>query len=91
MANFAKKHSLRETAQKFHVVNPSGAPSKGLALQIIQGYEPRRACTRTRLGLPARIHLPRPVTINQLMQLPIQDMPGPVLRLALEFRKEMIP
>lgn len=37
------------------------------------------------LGL--RLH--RPVTINQLMQLPIQDMPTEILRLALENREEM--
>jgi hypothetical protein len=37
------------------------------------------------LGL--RLH--RPVTINQLMQLPIQDMPTEILAMALEQRKEM--
>jgi hypothetical protein len=36
------------------------------------------------------IHLPRSVTINQLLQLPIQDMPVEILRLAFENRKEMI-
>jgi len=35
------------------------------------------------------IHLPKPVTINQLMQLPIQDMPTEILRLAFENREEM--
>ena len=35
------------------------------------------------------IHLHKPVTINQLMQLPIQDMPTEILRLAFENRKEM--
>ena len=34
------------------------------------------------------IRLPKPVTINQLMQLPIQDMPTEILRLAFENRKE---
>jgi hypothetical protein len=34
------------------------------------------------------IHLHRPVTINQLLQLPIQDMPPEILRLALENREK---
>lgn len=36
------------------------------------------------------IYLHKPVTINQLMQLPIQDMPPEILRLALENREEII-
>jgi hypothetical protein len=35
------------------------------------------------------IHLPKPVTINQLMKLDIQDMPTEILRLAFENREEM--
>lgn len=34
------------------------------------------------------IHLHKPVTINQLLQLPIQDMPTEILRLAFEHREE---
>jgi hypothetical protein len=34
------------------------------------------------------LRIPKPVTINQLLQLPIQDMPPEILRLALENREE---
>jgi hypothetical protein len=89
MALYAKRHSWSEVARKFKVVSPEGKPSKGLAKQIVEGYEPKRPCTRTRIGLPPKIRIPRPVTINQLMQLPIQDMPDEILRLAFENREEM--
>lgn len=89
MGSYAKRHSLKSTAEKFGIVSPTGKPSKGLALQIIQGYEPKRPCTRTRLGLPEKVRFPKPVTVNQLMQLPIQDQPPEILRLALENRMEM--
>lgn len=35
------------------------------------------------------IHPHRPVTINSLLNLPIQDMPAEILRLAFEQREEM--
>ena len=89
MASYRQNHSLSETARKYRIVDPDGRPSTGLVRLIIRGYEPRRSCTRQRLGLPARIRLPRPVTINQLLRLPLQDMPPEILRLALEFREEM--
>ena len=89
MASYARRHSLSDVARKFKIVDPYGYPSKGLAKQIIDGYEPRRPRTRTRIGLPARIRIPKPITINQLMQLPIQDQPTPILRLAFELREEM--
>ncbi|MBE3117662.1 MAG: hypothetical protein IMZ50_02760 [Candidatus Atribacteria bacterium] len=60
-------------------------------MRIIQGYEPKRPITRTRLGLPEKSRIPEPVTINRLMQLPIQDMPPEILRLAFENRTEMKP
>jgi len=41
---------------------------------------------RKKLGI---YFLPKPVTINQLLQLPIQDQPVEILRLALENRTEM--
>ena len=46
---------------------------------------PANAKIRAALG----IHPHRPVTINQLLQLPIQDMPTEILRLAFEHREEM--
>jgi hypothetical protein len=89
MASYARKHSLSDVARKYHVIDPHGRPSRGLVKQIIEGYEPKRPVTRVRIGLPARVHLPRPITINQLMQLPIQDQPPQILRLAFEHREEI--
>ena len=91
MASYHRKHSFTEVARKFGIINPSGRPSRGLAKQIIQGYEPRRPQTRTRIGLPPKAIIPKPVTINQLLQLPIQDMPTEILRLAFENREEYKP
>lgn len=88
MASYAKRHSFTDVARKFGIVDPHGQPSRGLALRIIQGYEPKRPYTRTRIGLPEKLRIPKPVTINQLLQLPIQDMPPEILRLALENREE---
>ena len=42
---------------------------------------------KIQVALGIRLH--RPVTINQLLQLPIQDMPTEILRLAYENREEM--
>ena len=89
MASYHQKHSFTEVARKFGIINPSGLPSKGLAKQIIQGYEPRRKKTRARIGLPEKVRIPKPVTINQLLKLPIQDMPPEILRLAFENREEI--
>jgi hypothetical protein len=91
MASYAKRHSLSKVALKFGIVDPTGHPSRGLALQIIQGYEPKRPTTRTRLGLPEKVSIPKPVTINQLLQLPLQDQPVEILRLAVENRGEWKP
>jgi hypothetical protein len=52
---------------------------------IVHGIIPANPKIQRKLGLYPR----RPVTINQLMQLPIQDQPTPILRLAFEHRKEM--
>ena len=89
MASYARRHSLSDVARKFKIVDPHGGPSRGLAYQIMRGYEPKRPTTRTRIGLPARVSIPQPVTINKLMQLPIQDQPAAILRLALIYREEM--
>lgn len=90
MALYAKKHSFRETAEKFNILGPDGLPSKGLAEQIIKGYEPKKPETRIRIGLPAEI--PAPVhrrTINDHMAHDdLIDMPGPLLAHALLIREE---
>ena len=91
MAIYAKRHTLADVAQKFKIVDPTGKPSSGMVSLIIQGYEPKRPYTRTRIGLPEKARIPKPVTINQLMQLPIQDMPPEILLLALENREEWKP
>ena len=89
MASYARNHSLSNVARKYHIIDPHGKPSRGLVKQIIEGYEPRRSCTRTRIGLPAKIRIPKPVTINQLLRLPLQDQPPQILRLALQYREEI--
>jgi hypothetical protein len=52
---------------------------------LVKGIIPNSKRIRRVLGL--KLH--QPVTINQLLQLPIQDMPTEILRLALENRVEM--
>jgi hypothetical protein len=52
---------------------------------LVHGIVPVNKQIQVALG----IHLHRPVTINQLLQLPIADMPTPILRLAYEHRVEM--
>lgn len=52
---------------------------------MVHGVIPASKNVQHALGL--RLH--KPVTINQLMQLPIQDQPPEILRLALEKRVEM--
>jgi hypothetical protein len=52
---------------------------------LVNGVIPSSKNIQHALGL--RLH--RPVTINQLMQLPIQDQPTEILRLAFENRMEM--
>ena len=89
MASYHQKHSFSEVARKFGIFSPAGCPSRGLAKQIIQGYEPKRPQTRRRIGLPEKVRIPKPVTINQLLQLPIQDMSPEILRLAFENREEI--
>jgi len=54
---------------------------------VTNGIVPNNKAIQNALGIPSRI--PKPVTINQLMQLPIQDMPTLILRLAFENRQEM--
>ena len=91
MARYARKHSRRQVAEKFGIVDPHGQPSKGLVKMLLDGYEPIKPETRIRLGLPPE--LPKPVhhrTIDEhLATDPIQDMPAPLLRWALENRHEM--
>ena len=52
---------------------------------LIRGIIPANKVIQKRLG----IRLPRPVTINQLLQLPLQDQPPQILRLALQYREEI--
>jgi hypothetical protein len=52
----------------------------------VNGNVPVNKKIQRALGIP---RLPHPITINQLMHLPIQDMPGEILKLALENREEM--
>ena len=52
---------------------------------MVHNVIPENRKVRAALGI--RVH--RPVTINQLLQLPIQDMPTEILRLAYENREEM--
>ena len=52
---------------------------------MVHNVIPENRKARAALGI--RVH--RPVTINQLLQLPIQDMPTEILRLAYENREEM--
>ena len=66
------------------------ADARGINIRYVyefmsQGVVPANRKIQKALG----IHLPKPVTINQLMQLPIQDMPTEILRLAFENREEM--
>jgi hypothetical protein len=91
MASYARKHSLSQTAEKFSILDPLGQPSRQLTRLLINGYEPRRAQTRGRLGLPVEIKIPAPKrTINDhLANDPIQDMPAPLLEYALTNREEI--
>lgn len=92
MALYRQKHSVLDTARRFQIFDPDGHPSKGLTRLLLNGYEPRRPETRTRLGLPAEI--PAPIhrkTINEHLATDrIQDLPAPLLKWALENREEML-
>lgn len=50
---------------------------------IAHGIVPKNKAIQRSLG----IHLRKPVTINQLLQLPIQEMPPEILKLALYYRE----
>lgn len=89
MARYAQNHSRRETAAHFKILDPKGQPEKAAVKLLLNGYEPKKAETRRRWGLPEKARQPKPVTPNQLFSLPIQDMPSVILRLALEHRTEM--
>jgi hypothetical protein len=52
---------------------------------LLHDLVPTNKKIRSALG----IHFHHPITINQLLQLPIQDMPIEILRLAFENRMEM--
>jgi hypothetical protein len=52
---------------------------------VVHGIVPANRSIQRKLGIPQ----PKPVTINQLLNLPIQDMPHQILRLALENREVM--
>lgn len=51
-----------------------------------KGIVPSNRSIQRALGIP---RIKRGVTPNQLLQLPIQDMPGPLLAYALENRMQM--
>jgi hypothetical protein len=53
---------------------------------VKHGNIPTNKKIQRALGIP---RVPKSVTVNQLMQLPIQDMPTEILRLAFENRQEM--
>jgi hypothetical protein len=89
LTSYARLHSWTQTANKYRILTKNGKPSKGMAKLIAEGYEPKKAETRVRCGLPEKISLPHPVTINQLFKLPISKMPTPILKLAFEHREEM--
>jgi hypothetical protein len=88
LAAYAILHSRMQTAIRYGITDPAGHPSHGLVTLLISGYEPRRPDTRIRLGLPAKIPAPRRSINNHLATDAIQDMPGPLLRWALENRIE---
>jgi len=52
---------------------------------VINGRIP----ANTRIQRAMGIYLHKPVTINQLLQLPLQDQPPQILRLALQYREEI--
>ena len=91
IASYAETHSLRETAIRFNITSPEGQPSTGLVAHIKRGWVPHTPSCRQRCGLlpRRRMRILRPVTINQLMQLPISEQPTEILRLAFENREEM--
>lgn len=91
IARYARKHTRRETALRFGILDPSGKPARSLVTLLLNGYEPRKPETRLRLGLPAEIKLPRPRrTINDhLANDTLNNMPGPLLAWALEHREEL--
>ena len=89
ITSYALTHSLSKTARRYRILGPDGKPSRALVSRMIDGWVPRTRECRIRCGLPPRIRLSKPVTINQLLQLPIQDQPPEILRLAFENRTEM--
>jgi hypothetical protein len=58
---------------------------------IKKGWIPRTPACRQRCGLPPkpRRKTLRPMTINQMLNLPIQDTPPEILAWQLENREEM--
>lgn len=70
----------------FHKV----ASARGVNVRYVYEFMVHNVIPENRkiqVALGIRLH--RPVTINQLLQLPIQDMPTEILRLAYENREEM--
>jgi hypothetical protein len=67
------------------VANARGVNVAHVYKFMVNGVIPANPKIQRKLGLRPQ----RPVTINQLMQLPIQDQPTPILRLAFKHRKEM--
>jgi hypothetical protein len=60
--------------------------------RILHNVFPKNQAKREALGLsPICVtcyrRIPRPITINKLLHLPIQDMPAEILKLALHYRE----
>ena len=89
--------SWPKIAKELKIFTPSGEPNPRLAQMIANGYEPKKPETRSRLGLPPiciicyrPIPKPKPpITINQLLSNPIQEMLPDILRFAYEMREEI--
>jgi hypothetical protein len=90
MARYARKHSRRETAIKFGIVDPEGRPARSAVTLLLNGYEPKLEETRQRWGLPKKFRLPKPRrTINDhLAHDQLLDMPDPLLKYAIEHRED---
>ena len=67
------------------VANARGVNVRYVYEFLVEGIVPCNKQIQRALGL----HLHSPVTINQLLNIPIQDMPVEILRLAMEHREDI--
>jgi hypothetical protein len=66
------------------------ADARGVNIRYVYEFLVHNAIPADRkIQVALGLYIHRPVTINQLLQLPIQDQPTEILRLALENRIEM--